>query len=554
MVKQEIKKILGYRSISGTDYFLVSWSDMSQTWEPSNNISALKEINLFIYKLKEYQRELLAEVVKEKRKAEERKILLELQSMKRVENVSFNITSFIDKPKSDIKKKENLERQISTKNSNMRKKEPPKSSFVKNQVQSISKFSNSRRYFEIEKPIVLEKKIIETPKPFLAPKDSFIMSYENNYIANFHIKNGSSNLIKKPPTKMKICFYIEIADIYSLLFSSLQNKKLQKYDYFNLLLHNSDPKFSEFNEEISKNKKAFVDIETDINVAYIFFYHEKAFKKYDIHGFYNLLVFEKKYFIETKMFKNMKKIQNDEFLIWNKNSAIFESMVEDLIIFNLYEYNLSPIFKFSIFSNDSSEVMQYFSSFLKRRGCEQISSLEKSTSIIFINKDYISYVNTIPNLIYHKKNRSRFFVFDTSKCDLNFPPIYEIFKRGCVITITRSLLFNVNVSGLLDVLNYSNEHPDKCLLRVPGQLVSDFKLKLNESSTSLSFSAYSNIFEIIKNSVENISCSSIEEYLTCLELKYQTQRRFFFILNETNTGYFIVTPTAFYDNYIKKDN
>ncbi|EPR79117.1 hypothetical protein SLOPH_885 [Spraguea lophii 42_110] len=552
-MKSNIKKISGYTEFQNEPYVFVVWEDRTATWEKINSINAPILLINFLSKVDE-----------------KFNLFEKQQSLKIKKENQKNFISSLMSKRNIIKSKAEVERNKTLEGIKlMRKKYDPTESDISKSTREDSKKLNKKFDKKFKEEKIKNKKNdmnLVTIKDF---KKNIKQMNKNEFIEikNTKIQLGYNLLVNNenvgmftilplfyesefPKLEFHVQFTISFLEVKTILISYWQGL-LEGIQFYSLVESNIKDNFRSLALQLKEEGNCLVD--NTGTIIYILVPKIPQFEIYNLDSQYSLICIKKELFnlhcdINFQKYeKNTINYSNTDIYELYKNK-LFYNLPENIESYGLFMDNLNP--------NEKDLVC-----YLNNLGYVQKDLSCKDISCIIISVEYLQYIHRIPNFKHFIENNTRFFIFDIKKNTV----LTEIFISGGIITVTEKLIKTLDTMEVIQILKSIQTDDGKWKLKVPSYLVENYKKYLEENNKKIRFTEMVEIFNILKNSVEDFTNDTEDNkihflkdfntnlYLKRLQSKHFISKRHFLAMcvDETKKT---STPEQIFSKYFKKSS
>lgn len=566
---KNVNSIIGYRRDENIDYLNVIWSGGSKSWEYSYNIESHTNISKLICKLETSISNLIIErnnEEEEKQKKQLRDLIKKSSLQKKITHnrkanednfYQSNLRSNHMQHKSyddlniqivDKKDKQNEKPHIFSNRNDMNfVNKRVKTDIINNNMRdkNYTEYVTQKRYYEIS----LSKKEIgfiqkkEHVKQHVTNKLTLI--HESNHIAYFNdiVDVETNELLDRDIFRAEKIVANDV--LYTFLFSVFQNPQIAEFSIFRLSLYNSVPSLLKTIEQMNKNRYTLVDDnEPDYNLVLLTSNkHIKQFR--GMSADFIMLKIKKCAFNIPNKYDDLifEKTMSDNFY-WSKESLSFNSIITNEIIFDIERFKIAKFQKFFIFTDKNDLVLQQLGVLMLKSYKGVYDNALLNTAYIFINENYLEFVQSLPTLYHLKMQTCKFIVINPKIKDMHYQS-YVIYPDGGIITLTIEILEQIlDLPFLNTIVNSLKDVNCRWACKITSKLYVEYKDFVLLHKDKLKHGEMFQVLKWLETCVKETNIIDTKTFLKTLEKEFIKEYRMFFILNIDVCDDFMITPEA----------
>ncbi|KAL0265654.1 UNVERIFIED_CONTAM: hypothetical protein PYX00_011368 [Menopon gallinae] len=564
----KIKKVCGYREKNGQSLFLVVWADKKTTWEYASNIHCAALVQRFYAKLVENLSDAEERQKEAEAKLEEKDIISRLRVLKRsktepsapqiVRSVceggsresvrAQEKSTAAERPAIDAK--EEFRNKVFVQGLHFRR---PSSAGMQRYFDTDGRAGTPGTVCAVDRHALFTYHFIprhgnaihaserEGPGAQQSGTRQISISLKGVVWAKCGVRTLLQSFACNP--QGFVCERLEACSaFYSMFFTLRQRSKRCFMNVHELDVVSLGDGLGRLYLFLSERKYVMVDSKAPEYTDFIVF-NARQLLGCEISSKLVLVQIRKLDFMNESMAYNRRLEHHGSQHLMRKGTAAYYLFAEGFSIFNLYSLGLKSIFSFGMYTDSRNRLSRELRKNLAWCGGAETSLKEDSMDYVFVDRQYVQYLHVMPGIGTKVEGPCVFYSygFDESMLGCSVDT-RKILCNGGVFTFTKKILEAPDFPGLVDIFKLAKKDRGKWMLRIPSLLLDGFKARLSEVKNTLNYAGMLEMYNQLKNSVEDIRCRSIGSYMCMLRQKYFAHKRFFYIVNDSCCGEDIKTP------------
>ncbi|KAM0687667.1 hypothetical protein COBT_001089 [Conglomerata obtusa] len=404
-----------------------------------------------------------------------------------------------------------------------------------------------KRYFQIDEPVKpFTKKIIDNSP--IQVKNEINVFVQGTNIATFNDIVNITDDYEFNIKSLNFNKFVSTKTVNNLIFTSRQNINTHYFDIYRAFMSNSVAALDSWYYKMKTHSYCLVD-DTGLLSVYILCLVTDFVTNYILNYDYVILKIDKKLFCPFDKFTNA--IENSIFdnrQQWNINKYLVTSMIENLVLYNFSENQITNNKTYILYAAEDNKLAQNLHRVLQNDDFKKGDPDTENIDYVFLHEKNVSLLNTIINIDTLLIAKTKFYTFSFEKYDYNnmniFKPILQI---GGIVTFSVDIVDHIqDLEDLDKVLKQLQSIDSKWICRISKTMLQEFESKTYKYNRTMRSKDMECIVDWLKTCIENIDSYNELDFITKCQEKYFHEKRHFYIISNNNSGYKNKTPVEIY--------